>query len=97
MSELLYSTNMKRDWQRDGYLILKNLIKQSKIDEILDEVESIKETAGEAEYNFSIDFLDGPKQGERFQYREVEPDHLKNYAFKINSAFMESKVIKDIC
>lgn len=80
------------DWDRDGFLILRNFISIEAVEAVNNDVSLI--IAGHTPYpDATIDVLAGSHEGKRFKAAEAPKDAL-NAPIKINDLFISSEAIR---
>lgn len=92
---MLSLEELKKFWEENGYIHLKNFFSSMYIDQINQLIEDIWSGKKILDGSYTIDTFIGTEKEKRVYFRDVQMD-ARRHPYKINDLFLSSKLVRDM-
>ena len=92
---MVETASTEGSWDRDGFIILRGFFSRSRIQEINQLADSLWNNRHFPKNPLIIDAFSETDKHKRMLFREAA-DEVRNYPYKLNDLYLESKHIRDL-
>ena len=89
------TASTKGSWDKDGFIILRGFFSHGRIQEINQLLDSLWNNRHFSKNPLIIDAISETNKHKRMLFREAA-DEVRNYSYKLNDLYLESKQIRDL-